>query len=191
MRLQAPDAIAAQDGPQLEGTESPPQGDLPVAVVRDEVAVAKLVPQVRRLDAQRLDQPRAPLDPDGRAVKRGEHPLVRVEVERVKIRKRGGNGLVLLEQQRRAGVGGVDVHPDLLRRVGVGRERRDDAGEVVDGAHVGAAQGRRQVEGLEAPRAKVGNGLCEGGAGHGEVGGLVDGDADEADAENLGGLFGA
>lgn len=188
--LQARYAVGAHDEPQLQRAESAAQRDLPVAVVGDEVAIAELVAQVGRLDAQRRDEVAAAADPDGGAVKGGEHPLVRVEVERVEAAKVRGQRLVLVEQQRGAGVGGVDVHPDFAVAGGlvVGEGVRD-AGKVVDGADVGGAEGGGQVKGLEAPGAQLGQLGRQRGARHGEAALLGDGDGVEAHAEDLGSLF--
>lgn len=187
--LEALDAEAPEHEPQLEGAEAAAQGDLPVAVVGDELVVAELVPQVGGLDAQGLDEPGAAADPDGGAVKGGEHPLVRVEAEGVEGLKGRGEVLVLVEEEGRPRVGGVDVDPDLVGGAEAGPEGLDDGLEVVDGAHVGGAERRGEVEGVEAEGAEVGDGGLEGDAGHGEAVLLKDGDGGEADAEDLGGLL--
>lgn len=192
VRLQAAYAVAAQDEPQLERAEAPAEWDLPVSVVGDELVVRELVAQVRRLDAQRGDEVGAGAHKRRAAVKRGEHPLVRVEVERVEVHERRGDVLVLREEERRAGVGGVDVDEQLRLAGGdAALEDARDAGKVVDGADVGGAHGGGEVEGLQALGGELVERLGQGLALHGQPVLLVDGDGGEAHAEHLGGLLGA
>lgn len=148
--LQAADAVGAQDEPQLERAEAAAEGDLPVAVVGDELVVAVLVAQVVRLDAEGVDEVAALADPDGGAVKGREHPLVRVEVEGVEVGDGLGQGLVFVQEERGAGVGCVDVDPDLAWLAGSRGQCAGDALEVVDGADVCRSQGGGQVEWLES-----------------------------------------
>lgn len=148
--LQAADAVGAQDEPQLERAEAAAQGDLPVAVVSDELVVAVLVAQVVRFDAEGVDEVAALADPDGGAVKGREHPLVRVQVEGMEVGDGFGQGLVFVEDERGSGVGCVDVDPDLAWLAGSRCQGAGNALEIVNGADVCRAQGGSQVEWLKS-----------------------------------------
>lgn len=113
MRLQALDAVGANDEPDLEAAEAPTEGDLPVAVVGHEARVGVVVAQDGEGDAQGLDEPAALADPEHAAVKVGQEPLVQVGVEAVEAVKVRGQVLVLGADEGDARVGGVDVDPDL------------------------------------------------------------------------------
>lgn len=90
------------------------------------------------------------------------------------------------EDEGRAGVGGVDVDPD----VGVLGEDWCEGGEGVDGAGGGGAEGEGYVVGFETLGCAVVEGGGEGGAREGEVVGVGGGDGAEAGAGDAGALGG-
>ncbi|KAI6757493.1 hypothetical protein HG531_003318 [Fusarium graminearum] len=166
------DAVA-----NLERAEASTKRDLPVAVISNELVIAELVAQIGWLDAESLDEPSTTTHPDGRAVKGGEKPLVGM--------------VVLLENECRACVGSVDVHPDFLGRVKGWLESLNDTLKVIDGAYISGAKRGSQEKGLEATRTQVFDGSSQSLALERKAIGLGDGDSGEADAKNLSGFLGA
>ena len=101
--------------------ESPPQRDLPIAIVDHGPRLGGLVAQVFGQDAQRADQ-RGPVGhEEAVAVEIGEHPLVRIEAIAVGQFQAGEELAELGAQAGRAGQGPVDVQPESLLG---GRRRR-------------------------------------------------------------------
>lgn len=201
VRLQPADAVRADDEPDLEATEPPAEGDLPVPVVGHEPAVRVGVLEDGEADAQRLGQPGAVAHVQHAAVEVDEQPLVQVGVVAVEALQHGRQVLVLGTQEGRARVGRVYVHPDLALALPLllgrqGRRRRDlvehigDAVEVVDGAGVRRAQRHRHVEDLEPLGMQRGDGLAQLRACHLEPVLGVHGDGAEPDARDLRRLLG-
>jgi len=73
-----------------------------------------LVLEVERVDVEGVDQPGGVLEPHGGAVEVDQHPLVRVEVERVCFVDAAHQRSELGTDEGRACVGGVHVQPDAL-----------------------------------------------------------------------------
>lgn len=196
VRAEAVDAVGADDEPDLEAAEAAAEGDLPVAVVGDEAAVGVGVAQDGEADAQRGREPGPVAHVQHAAVEVDEQPLVHVHVVAVEAREHGRQVLVLGAHERRPGVRGVHVHPDLalavalLRRGqrGGGRHRVEhvrDAVEVVDGARVRRAERRRHVEHFEPLGVQGVDGLAQLGARHLVSVLGVDRDGAEPDTRNL------
>lgn len=191
MCLETTNAVAAHDKPELERAEAAAKRDLPVAVVNDLAVVAVVVLKDVEVDTKRVDEPLAVLDPHRRAVKRRQHPLVRVEVERVEVLKRLGVVLILLEQQRRTSVRGVHMHPQLagLAAVCALPQRLSNPFKVVNRAHVRSAQRGGHIERVQ-PASLEGVDLGNQRLACQTVAGFhVDRDGVEAHANHLGGLL--
>lgn len=79
--LQVLHAVEPQNEPQLQGSETSAQGDLPMSVIRGGALL--LVLEVQGIDVEGVHQPGGVLQPHGGAVEVDQHPLVGVEVEGV------------------------------------------------------------------------------------------------------------
>jgi hypothetical protein len=76
--------ISTEYKPQLQGTESAAERNLPVSVVDYGTGLGLLVSQVFGHYGQRLDEETTVLDPKGGAIKVYAEPLVRIEAEGVR-----------------------------------------------------------------------------------------------------------
>ena len=131
-------AEAADQDPELERAEAAAELDPVLVEVVDLALVAAC--EVLRHEAERVAERLGLPEQQQRGVERREHPLVRVDHDRVGALPAGEQAAVLGGERHRAAVGGVDVQPeplalaDLRDRVGGidarrrrRAQRRDDA----------------------------------------------------------------
>lgn len=85
MRLETFDAIASEDKPKLDRSETSAKCDLPIAIVDDRASIAVLASKECRCDVKRRAQELSITYPKCRAVKGGQTPLVEIGAERVSI----------------------------------------------------------------------------------------------------------
>ena len=68
-------AVATQDEPNFERTESASEGEMPVPIVDDRACIALFRPEEERCDVQGLCEVCSVADPERRCVKVDETPL--------------------------------------------------------------------------------------------------------------------
>lgn len=132
-------SVQPEHEPQLEGTETTTQRDLPVTVVRS--GSLHVVLQVERVDVERVDDPVRLLQPHGTAVKVDQHPLVGVEVERIGRFDSLHQRTVLGTDEGRPGVRSVHVDPDVVLVADW-----TELVETIERTRVGRSQGAHGVE---------------------------------------------
>ena len=146
MLLHPLNPIAPHNKPDLQRPESPSQWNLPIPIIRDKSRIRVFVRVVRRTNRQRSRQIPAILDEQTRSVEIDKQPFVHIHVEGIEVGEEVAVlFLVLGEDEGCAGVGGVNVDPE----VGVLCEDGDEGGEVVDAAGGGCAEGEGDVVGFE------------------------------------------
>ena len=140
----------ANDHPELERPESAPELRRVFVVIvdrRDPIQRA----QIFRDEAERIAQHRHPRCQQEGRVKRREEPLVRVDDDRIGALPADERPAPLRNERHDAGVGAVDVQPQILApgdisdradRVDRGRRRGPERGDDRDRTKAGGAVGR-------------------------------------------------
>jgi len=103
------DAVGTEDKPQLEGAEPAPELNSPVPVVADLGIHAGF--QVFGVDLERPDERARILDEIGRTVEIGQHPLMRVEDEGIRLFDAVQDPAFLGADGSRSGISGIDMEP--------------------------------------------------------------------------------
>mmetsp|Transcript_3738 Transcript_3738/g.6611 ORF Transcript_3738/g.6611 Transcript_3738/m.6611 type:complete len:284 (-) Transcript_3738:583-1434(-) len=120
-------AVHAKSRPQLQRSEPPTEGHLPVPVVRHESLIMLLAAQIRGCDREGLHHGRPILDPHGAEVEVHQHPLVRVECHAVGELQALEHVLVFRANGSRARVRSVDVEVNVVLLT--------DRSNLIDGIH--------------------------------------------------------
>jgi hypothetical protein len=85
MELQSFHPVMPDDEPKLQRAESPPQGYLPIAIVKHCAGFGRLVFQILWQNAQRFNQCITVRDIEAVAIKIGKHPFVWIEAVAVGV----------------------------------------------------------------------------------------------------------
>ena len=140
--------------PELQRPEPAPELDPPVPVVVHPALQTGL--QVFRHDGEGPDEGLGVPDEVGRAVEVGEHPLVGIEHEGVRVFDPAAHPPELGEDQGRPRVGRIHMEPDVVVPADA-----SDLLQRVNGGGPGGAHGRHHGEGGPAPPAVLFDGTFQ------------------------------
>lgn len=157
--LQVLHSVQTQDEPQLQGAEPASQWDLPVTVVRS--GSLHVVLQIQRIDVKGIHDPSGILQPHRTAIKVHQHPLVGIEVERVRTLNALHQVPVLWTDERRSRISSVHMHPHVVLVA-----HRTNLVQFIKGARVGGAQSGHDVERNQTRSQVLNNGRIQGGTPH-------------------------